>query len=140
MGMIYNAPRQSGKSTFILKKAHEQWAKCQYYKKQCWDKSSDVTKVYTRPPDEPLILVSNSRTVLFLKEEYYKMYGIYPAFTICTLREFINKKNGINNTRYKVYIDNAEIVFNEMLKLLGLSEFDTAVMTVPTVTNFKDMD
>ena len=68
------------------------------------------------------------------------LYGIYPAFTICTLREFINKKNGINNTRYKVYIDNAEIVFNEMLKLLGLSEFDTAVMTVSTVTNFKDMD
>lgn len=140
MGIIYNAPRQSGKSTYILKKAQEQWTKCQYYKKQCWDKNIDVTKVCTRPPDEPLILVSNSRTVLFLKEEYYKMYGIYPAFTICTLREFINKKNGINNTRYKVYIDNAEIVFNEMLKLLGLSEFDTAVMTVSTVTNFKDMD
>lgn len=140
MGMIYNAPRQSGKSSFILKKAHEQWVKCQYYKKQCWDKSSDVTKVCTRPPDEPLILVSNSRTVSFLKEEYYKMYGINPAFTIYTLREFINKKNSISNIGYKVYIDNAEIVFNDMLKLLGLSGFDTAVMTVSTVKDFKDMD
>ena len=60
-----------GRVPLYSKKAHEQWAKCQYYKKQCWDKSSDVTKVYTRPPDEPLILVSNSRTVSFLKEEYY---------------------------------------------------------------------
>jgi len=75
-----------------------------------------------------------------LKEEYYKKYGVYPDFTICTIMELVNNKSNLSNKRYKLFIDNAEVVFNDVFKVLGLSGFDTAVMTAPTVKDFKNMD
>jgi len=140
MGMIYNAPRQSGKSSYVLKKAIEQWEKYQYYKKKQISCSHDAVKVCTQSPDQPLVLVPDKHTVLTLKEEYYKKYGVYPDFTICTIMELVNNKSNLSNKRYKLFIDNAEVVFNDVFKVLGLSGFDTAVMTAPTVKDFKNMD
>lgn len=65
------------------------------------------------------------------------MYGFEPCFSICTPHDIFSGK--VNPTGNSVFIDEAEIVFTDVLKMLGMS-IDTAVMTIPSTNTFKDKD
>lgn len=132
MSKWYNAPRQSGKSTFIVNRA------VMLYK--IYQENADRAiskKDKSKLPKIPIILTFNESARKLLKDKVLAELGLHitrdkTPFPVLNVDEFLRYKEYYSNRNYIVLIDEASMTIDTMFKCLGVP-VDTATLSVQTI-------
>lgn len=112
---IFNAPRQSGKSLYLVKRA------IQLYEGFLKDENS-----------EPVILVHNNRNVNYMKYMLYKYCGDRYAIKVMDIVQFMRLRGALHS--YEVLMDEVQYCIDALVANKGCKLSD-ATLTVPDIEN-----
>ena len=113
--MIFNTPRQHGKSLYLVKKA------IQLYEGFLKGENS-----------EPVIVVHNNQNVRYMKQMLYKYYGDRYDIKVMSIVQFMRLQSVSH--KYKVLMDEAQCCINALVESKGC-ELSDLTLTVPNIEN-----